>query len=187
MATSTRSTIRRFGAATAQPARLSAAAVRRSPRRTLTVLCAVAVVLSAAATGLSVAAAADGSVDAARAQALDAGQRDIATLLSYDHRTVDSARAERTDLVTGKFRDDYARLITDTVAPAAKARKLVTRTDVVSRSVIDGDSDHMNLLLFLNQASQPEGAQEPILSGSRVRVAMERVDGGWRVADMTPL
>ena len=161
--------------------------VGRRPGWALSVLGAVTVVLVAGAVTAWFMHARASAVEAARTQAADSAKQSVTTLLSYDYASIDNAAKARADLLTGKFKDDYARLVTDTVAPAAKSRKLVTRTTVAADSVISADRHQVALLMFLNQESQADGAAQPIYTGSRVRVTVQQVDGTWRVAEMTPL
>ncbi|WP_236787797.1 hypothetical protein [Amycolatopsis sp. GM8] len=161
--------------------------VRNSPKWTLGILGAVTVILAGAAGTAFVVHQRVGDTEAARTEASDAAKKNVATLLSYDYRSIDGAANQRADLLTDAFKNDYAQLVTNTVAPAAKSRKLVTTTTVAAESVVDASRDQVALLLFLNQQSQADGTDQPIYTGSRVRVVVKNVDGGWRVSQMTPL
>jgi Mce-associated membrane protein len=156
-------------------------------RRTIPILAVLALVISVTAGVLWSVNRANADQDAARADAMAAAEKNVATLLSYDYRTIATAVEERTGLVTGKFKSQYAELVNDQVAPAAKKRKVVTRTEVVTAAVVSADTDQARLLLFLNQVSATKQSKVPMLTGSRVRVEMKKVDGTWRVADVTPL
>jgi Mce-associated membrane protein len=156
-------------------------------RRPIVILAALAVVLSVTAGLLWFSNSARADKDDARSDALAAARKNVATLLSYDYRTISTAVDERAALVTGDFKSDYADLVNDQVAPAARKRKVVTRTDVVTAAVVSADTDQARLLLFLNQVSATKQSKVPLLTGSRVRVEMRKVDGTWRVADVTPL
>lgn len=168
------------------PRRL-ASFVRNRPRWTLGILGAVTVLLAGAAGTAYFVHQGVSDVEAARTQAADAAKQNVATLLSYDYRSIDDAAKQRADLLTDSFKNDYAQLVSNTVAPAAKNRKLVTTTTVAAESVVDASRDQVALLMFLNQQSQADGADQPIYTGSRVRVIVKNVDGGWRVSQMTPL
>lgn len=163
------------------------ASVGRTPKRALVAVAVLAAMFTTAAAGLWAANNHDEAVETARVEALRSAGTTVAELLSYDHRTIAKAPQQRSKLVTGQFKAQYAELVESTVAPAAKKRKLVTRTSVVAASVIDASADQIEALLFLNQISQAESKKDPVFSGSRVRVTMEKVDGSWRVSELTPL
>jgi Mce-associated membrane protein len=167
--------------------RKSADKLGKPLRRTIPILAVLALVLSVTAGVLWSVNRATADQDAVRADAVAAAKKNVATLLSYDYRTIATAVEERTGLVTGKFKSQYAKLVNDQVAPAARKRKVVTRTEVITGAVVSADTDQARLLLFLNQVSATKQSKVPVLSGSRVRVEMKKVDGTWRVADVTPL
>lgn len=163
---------------------------RRGRRRSLRLLvalglCAAALVTASGAFWVVNSRAAD--LEEGRKDAAAVASRDLETLLSYDYRTIADAVEERRALVTGDFADDYADLVTNRVTPAANARKVVTRSEVVTTAVISAEEEEVELLLFINQVSAGEKSKTPVLSGSRVRVVMKKVDGRWRVADVVPV
>ena len=128
------------------------------------------------------------TVDTARAEALRAGTSAAAELLSYNHRTLDAAVEQRMGMVTGDFRDRYRQLVTDTVGPAAKARQVVTTSSVVGSSVVDDDGpDQVSLLLFVNQSSEAPGLAQPLLTGSRIVMTLQHVDGRWLTSNLEPV
>lgn len=127
------------------------------------------------------------SVDAARQEARDAGRSAAVELLSYDHRNLGQAIERRMTLLTGEFRDRYRAMVQDTVAPAAKARKVATTASVVASSVVQGSTDEVTLLLFVNQRSAAPSLDKPLLTGSRVRMTLRNVDGRWLTADLKPV
>ncbi len=161
--------------------------VLRHPVVVLAVLAVAVVALALSAVALGRANGHTHTVEAARTAALEAAKQDAAALLSYDYQTIDRDAPTRGDRLTGPFKDDYTRLVTDTVAPAAKQRKLVTKTSVALASVVSADTDRVRILAFLNQTSQAQDTAQPVLTGSRVRITMEHVDGRWLVAELTPL
>ncbi|MEU7812029.1 hypothetical protein [Pseudonocardia sp. NPDC049154] len=126
--------------------------------------------------------------ETARAEALQAGVAAAQELLSYDHTSLDRAVDQRMDLLTGDFRDRYRAMVQDSVAPVAKARQVVTTSTVVGSSVVGDDGpDEVTLLLFLNQSSEAPALAQPLLTGSRVVMTLQHVDGRWLTAGVDPV
>lgn len=162
-------------------------APRLAPRPVLAVLAVLALVCFGIAGALWQKNGRADDLEAARMTVVEKAKSEVATLLSYDYRTLDAEMADRTDLVTGAFKDEYLTLVREELSPAATEKKVVTRTDVVSVAVIDADTETAELLLFLNQVSATKGSDVPVLNGSRVRVTMQLVDGTWKVAGIDPV
>lgn len=125
--------------------------------------------------------------EAARTQASLAATKDVAELFSYDFQSIAGVLDERSELVTGAFADEYKNLVRTQVQPAATKQRMTTRTDVVTISVVGGDTHSVRLLMFLNQTSAREKSTVPVLTGSRVQVTMKKVAGSWRVAGVDPV
>jgi Mce-associated membrane protein len=165
-----------------------AAAAADRPRRALTIML-VAVLVLGAASGLFVFLAhQQSSVDAAAQDARTTAEKSVVTLLSYDYRSVGGEVAQRQDLTTGQFHDEYGSLIKDVVTPTAQQQQTVTQTTVAnSAPTAEESTTRVSVLLFLNQTTTVAGKPDPTFSGSRVRVGMNLVDGRWLVADVTPI
>ncbi|GAA4548482.1 hypothetical protein [Pseudonocardia xishanensis] len=128
------------------------------------------------------------SLETARAEAREAASLAAQQLLSYDYRSLDRDVDLRLDQLTGDFRERYRSMVAGTVAPAAAAQQVVTTSTVVGSSVVAvPDVDHVTLLLFLNQSSEAPSLAQPLLTGSRVQLSLERVDGRWLTADIQPV
>ncbi|MCF7549536.1 hypothetical protein [Pseudonocardia sp. WMMC193] len=161
---------------------------RRRPRRAFLTLGVVAVVLIVVAGLFGFLALRQAQIESARGAASAAAEDKVTTLLSYDYRTIDADQQDRQALVTGQFKEDYGSLIADIVGPAASRQQLTTRSSVVSSSVVGTEgTDRVTLLMFLNQTTQSADKPDPTLSGSRIRVTLEQVDGDWLVSELTPV
>jgi Mce-associated membrane protein len=161
---------------------------RRRPRRAFTVLGVAAVVLAIVAGLFAFFAIRQLQVENARTAATAAAEKKVVDLLSYDYRSIANDQDGRVADLTGQFKDDYGSLLKDVVAPAAAQQQLTTRSDIVSTSVVGTDGPHqVTLLMFLNQTTQSSAKPDPTLSGSRLRVGMQEVDGNWLVSEMTPV
>ncbi len=160
----------------------------RYPRTVLIGLGSLTVVLAAGLVILVLVTGRHTTVEQARADGKTAGEKMVVTLLSYDYRSSASDLGKRDSLLTGHFKDEYAALMRDTVIPAAVKQQVTTQTSVAMSSVVSADGpDKVTLLLFLNQTTQSAASKDPVLNGSRVRMALQRVGGQWLVAELTPV
>jgi Mce-associated membrane protein len=164
-----------LGFAVAQPSR----AVRR--------LWPAAVALAVLAGALGYGAHYYAQVEQARTGAIVAAKDAVVPLLSYDYRTIDRQVATTRDLVTGQFADDYAALVRNKIIGTARAQAVSIQTQVASASIESGSPSRVVVFLFVNQQSQVAGASDPALTGSRLLMTMQLVDGRWRVADLRPV
>lgn len=127
------------------------------------------------------------AVAAAEREARDSAQTRVPKVLSYDFNTVDSEFPTATQNLTGKFRDDFGKLGTSVIIPAAHRDAIVTKATIVGTAVVSAGRDEVTLLLFLNQETTSTKYQGPRLDGSRVRVTMTRDSGTWLISDITPV
>lgn len=163
-------------------------AARVRPRAAYLGLGIAAVVLAGATATFAWLTVRDADIANARTVAVSAAEEKVVKLLSYDHRSLQADQESRGADLTGTFKNDYVALLRDVVAPAATQQQLSTRSAVVSSSVVDAQgTDTVTVLLFLNQTSQSAAKKDPTMTGSRVRVSMNEVDGDWLVSGITPV
>ncbi|MGY4101943.1 hypothetical protein ACW2Q0_20690 [Nocardia sp. R16R-3T] len=127
------------------------------------------------------------AVTTAVREARDSAQSRVPKVLSYDFNTVDTEFPTATQNLTGKFHDDFGKLVTSVIIPAAHRDSIVTKATIVGAAVVSAGQDEVTLLLFLNQETTSTKYQGPRLDGSRVRVTMARDAGTWLVSDITPV
>ncbi|MFI6365261.1 hypothetical protein ACIBG0_21190 [Nocardia sp. NPDC050630] len=123
---------------------------------------------------------------AARA-ARDSAQSRIPTVLSYDFNTIDTEFPKVTDNLTGTFRDDFAKLSSSVIIPAAHRDSIITTAKVVESSVVTAAVDKVTMLVFLDQETTSSKYQGPRLDGSRIRVTMTPAGDRWLISDITPV
>jgi Mce-associated membrane protein len=130
-----------------------------------------------------------GAVDDARAEALAAAEKRVPDLLSYDSATLEEDLRRARSQTTGDFTADYGRILTDVVAPQAKARSISTRAVVGAAGVVRGDADEVVVLLFLTQTTSTGagGADGTSVAGSRVEVTMLPDGDGWKIGSLEPV
>ncbi|GAA4817950.1 hypothetical protein ACFQ0K_09405 [Nocardioides caeni] len=122
----------------------------------------------------------------------DALSADIATdvasamvsLWSYDHRRLAGVES-LAPITTPDFLDEYAATYQEIerLAPQAKA---VVKARVTGIATIAEDGDRATVLVFLTQRAR-KGGGKATTADTRLRVAVEKVDGQWRVDGVTPL
>ena len=164
-------------------------AFARRPRTTVALLVVVVLLLGGAAAMLWREQHRDELVDRARSTAVEVAGSRTAELLSYEHSSVDAKVRRVADSLTRGFRDEYSQLMTEVVAPAAKQQQVTTTAKVSAASVISATPQRAVCLLFVNQTTEAgKGEQRaPRVSGSRVRVSLQRVDGRWLVSGLEPV
>jgi len=123
--------------------------------------------------------------DGAEARKVVAGH--VEQLLSYDYRSIEEDLAREKGWLTGSFADDYSALVTDEIAPAAAKVKVVTDARVGASGITSTDNDEVELLLFVTVTTRSEELDEPRVSGSRLAVTAELVDGEWRISALDPV
>ncbi len=127
------------------------------------------------------------ALDAARVDAVRAADDSAITLLSYDYHTVDDELKKARENLTGSFLDDYTKLTTTVVAPAARDQTIATKAVVVGSAVVSAELTRVVTLLFINQTTTTKTAPEPSQSGSRVTLTMDKVGDRWMVSALTPV
>jgi Mce-associated membrane protein len=129
----------------------------------------------------------DQAADSARGAATAAARTAARQVLSYDHRHLDADFAGASKLLTGPFKDQYARTTRTVVRPTAVKYQAVVKADVVATSVIRGTGDRVVLLLFVNQTTTSTRLSGPRVDLNRVRMTMAKVDGKWLVRGLDAL
>lgn len=111
----------------------------------------------------------------------------VEELLTYDYREIDDDLAREGDWLTGSFQDEYSDLVTDEIGPAARKAKVVTEARVASSGVVSAEHHKVDLLLFVNVTTRSSELSEPRVSGSRLEITAEYVDGEWRISSLDPV
>lgn len=111
----------------------------------------------------------------------------VEELLTYDFETMDDDLQAELGWLTGSFQGDYQDLVSETLAPAAKAAKVRTEASVVAAGAMSADGDEVTLLLFVNVKTHSANHAKPRISGSRLVVTTQFVDGAWRISDLDPV
>lgn len=115
-----------------------------------------------------------------------AAEQAAATILAYDYESLEADRDAAAALMTPEYREEYVKTFDDLVLDAARERKAQVEADVRASGVAAAGPDRVEVLLFVNQTTvSTANSGEPQTALNRVVLAMERVDGAWRVDDIT--
>jgi len=120
----------------------------------------------------------------ARDEALNVGRERISLLLSYRHTTLDEDLATALGQTTGAFTEEFRTLLDDVVRDTATDRRITTQASVNAAGVVSTKNDEVVLLIFLTQSTTSRNSPDPVVSGSRVDVTMQRVGSTWKIAGL---
>ncbi|MFF3572713.1 hypothetical protein ACFYXQ_33585 [Nocardia jiangxiensis] len=160
---------------------------RRRKTLVLTPLALVTIGLIAAVTVLGVRIHDNDDVQAAKGAALAAAVTNVPKILSYRADSADNDLESAANLLTGDFKNRFQTLVKDTIIPAAKQHQTVTNATVAAKSVVDGTSDAVTVLLFIDQSTTSKDAPAPRLDASRVRIHMDRIGDRWLISGLEPV
>ncbi|WP_078281441.1 hypothetical protein [Mycobacteroides franklinii] len=125
----------------------------------------------------------DREVHEAGRQAQDASADFILALTNVDYRDLDRQRSAVLEKSTGHFKKTYenssAQLRQVLAENKSKAEGKVTASAIQSESV-----DKVVVLLFVDQSVSNVAVPDPRQDKSRVKIAMEKVDGRWLASDV---
>lgn len=170
---------------------------RPAPPRLTVAVAAAAVVLLLTALTLALLVEGAGWGDWKRVQEHDqvadavrtapgAAEQAAATILAYDHESLEADRDAAAALMTPEYRKEYVETFDDLVLEAAEERQAQVEADVRASGVAAAGPDRVEVLLFVNQTTvSTANSGEPQTALNRVVLAMEKVDGAWRVDDIT--
>lgn len=179
-------------AAEPRPTRGPDPAARRRFTTALAAASAVLVVVAGLATWQYVEArgdtVAEQSVADAPREATDAA-REIATqMFTYDHRTVDADLAAVRDRLADPALSEFVEQSMPTVASAAKQQEASVYATVAAAAPQEVvDADNVTVLVMLNRMVSTKDAPEAASSASRLTLAMQRVDGQWKLGELKAL
>ncbi len=152
----------------------------------LTVLPALVLLLGVGAGVLGWKSHLQSGIDAARTESVAAAREATVAMLSYRTETVEQDLMAARDWITGAFLDSYTNLVTSTVIPNAREKKISARTRVPAAASVSAERNRAAVLVFINQ-SITVGSEPAIGTPSSVRVSMEKVGDRWLVSDFDPV
>ena len=108
----------------------------------------------------------------------------IETVLSYDHTKLDENERAGREVITGRYADEFGTTFAD-VRESAPEQKLVLTTTVLLAGVTSISGDRAEVIATMDLAAIRDG--KPYNSPGRVKVVATKVDGRWKIAEMTLL
>ncbi|MBM6400130.1 hypothetical protein [Phycicoccus sonneratiae] len=158
---------------------------RRLPAGAAAPLVALVVALVAFALVLTVSLRDPRAREADARAATAAARTSLEQLLSYSYQTLDQQTAANAALLTGAFKDEYARTMGTTIAPVATKDEVTVRARSYEAGVMGQTPDTVTVQVFLNQAKTSKGEDQPSVDQNRVIATMRRVDGRWLVEKLS--
>jgi Mce-associated membrane protein len=131
----------------------------------------------------------DGSARASRTaaeQSVKAATDSTIAMLSYRPDTVERDLTGAAGRLTGGFRQQYAQLVSDVVAPGAKQQHISAVATVPAAASVSATGNHAVVLVFINQTTTI-GNDAPTQTTSSVRITLERVHDRWLISQFDPV
>ncbi len=123
---------------------------------------------------------------AAAEQSIRAASDSTIAILSYQPETVDQQLKAAADRLAEPFRQQYAQLVNDVVAPGAKQQHITAVATVPAAASVSATGKQAVVLVFVDQTTTI-GNDAPTQSTSSVRVTLEKVDGRWLISQFDPV
>lgn len=108
-------------------------------------------------------------------------------LLSYSGTTITTDTAKAAADTTGDFKTEFTTAMRTVVAPTATRTGVVTKASVSAAGVTTLNANTATVLVFLNQTTTSKTRPLPAVTGSRLSVTLEKVNGQWLVSGVKPL
>jgi Mce-associated membrane protein len=169
-----------------------AVARRRRLIPILAVVSVVLLVLAGLATWQYVEArertATEQTIAAAPKEATDAAREIVTQMFTYDHRTVDADLAAVRERLTDPALTEFVEQSMPSVASAAKQQEASVYATVAAAAPQEVvDADRVRVLVMLNRMVSTKESPEAASSASRLSVEMVRVDGTWKLGELSAL
>ena len=156
-----------------------------APALGVLVVLAVVLVVLAALVGLRVSDR--HARNSASTAALSAASSGVATVLSYNYRSLDHDFATAESLLTPAFRKAYVATTAKAVQPLAAKYQAVSTAQVSAAGVISASSSRAVVLVFVSQTVTNTQLSAPRLDRSRIQVELVHTHGSWLINKLTPL
>ena len=121
-----------------------------------------------------------------KADALEAAAEATTRAYSYSWKTLAEDRAAARALMTGEMQRRYDRTMAG-VGTSSRTDRTVVSAEVVESALVTATSSYARVLLFVNQATDGDALDEPLLDLDRVLVTLVRDDGAWRLDELDAL
>lgn len=122
----------------------------------------------------------------AAVESVRAASEGAVAMLSYRPDTVDKDLGSARDRLTGALKDSYSSLTHDVVIPGSKQKKISATASVPAAASVSASPTHAVVLMFIDQTIVM-GSDPPSSTASRVRVALDKVNGRWLISSFDPM
>ncbi|ANY07390.1 nuclear transport factor 2 family protein [Pseudonocardia sp. HH130630-07] len=112
----------------------------------------------------------------------------VTRVYSFDHARLQQAEDDARAVITPAFQPEFERIFGSVRELAPQQQAVVTAT-IPKSAVASIDGDRATVYVFVNQVIRRQadgGAPQEGAAAARLRVDAELVDGGWKIAAMTP-
>lgn len=120
-------------------------------------------------------------------QAVAAAASGVATVLSYNYKSLDNDFAKAETLLTPQFRDTYRATTAKAVQPLAAKYKAVSTAQVTAAGVVSATASKASVLVFVSQQVTNTQLAAPRLDRSRIVVDLVHQHGRWLIAKLNPV
>ncbi|MUL74530.1 hypothetical protein FZI94_00515 [Mycobacterium sp. CBMA226] len=122
----------------------------------------------------------------AAAQSVSAATEAATAMLSYQANTADKQLNAARERLTGRFRDEYSRLIKDVVIPGAKEKHISVTASSPAAAPVSASMNHAVVLVYVNQTTTM-GGDPPTDTASAVLVTLDKEGDRWLVSSFDPV
>jgi Mce-associated membrane protein len=153
----------------------------------LTALAVLAVVTAVLAALVGLKVSDRHTQDRASTAALSAATSGVATVLSYNYRSLEHDFTTAEAVLTPSFRKAYVATTAKAVQPLAAKYKAVSTAQVSAAGVISATASRATVLVFVSQQVTNTQLSAPRLDRSRIQVELVRTRGRWLINKLTPI
>ena len=153
----------------------------------LAALVVLAVVAAVLAVLLSMRVSHNHEKNQAATAALSAATTGVASVLSYNYKSLDADFAKAEALLTPSFRKSYQATTAKAVQPLAAKYKAVSTAQVSAAGIIVASTSAAKVLVFVSQQVTNTQLSAPRLDRSRIEVELIHTHGQWLINKLTPV
>ncbi len=121
-----------------------------------------------------------------RAEVRDAAAAAAARVYSYSWKTLADDKADARALLTGGMLAQYDRTMAGVASTSGREHTVVS-AEVIDTAVVTASSSYARVLVFVNQSTDGDDLDEPLLDLDRVLVTLVRARDAWKVSELDAL
>jgi Mce-associated membrane protein len=119
--------------------------------------------------------------------ALAAATDGVATVLSYNYKSLDADFAKAESLLTPSFRKNYDATTAKGVQPLAAKYHAVSTAQVTAAGVMSQSGSHVQVVVFVSQQVTNTQLSAPRLDRSRIIVDLQKSGSRWLINNLQPV